>query len=353
MLLTDFDFHLPEAQIAQTPLAERDQSRMLLVDRAARTWNDAGFRDFPSRIRPGDCLVVNNTRVFPSRLIGKRIGTRAHAKASGQADYLQGDIEVFLTRQLPESPLLWEALVKPGRKMPVGEQVLLGEGLTAEVVDRSEFGARTIRFHCHPDDLSGLIQQHGHVPLPPYIRRGDEAADRDRYQTVFAAEHGSIAAPTAGLHFTPAVLQQCRDAGATIAEVTLHVGLGTFQPLRHTEVTANSLHTERYEISEQAADQINSARRRVVVGTTSARTLEGSAERGRVRAGAGETRIFIYPGYQFQMVDALLTNFHLPQSSLLMLVCALAGKDFTLNAYRHAVEAGYRFFSYGDCMFVE
>lgn len=356
MQVSDFHFHLPEELIAQAPAAERDHSRMLLLDRASGAWRDSLFRELPHRLRPGDCLVLNNTRVFPSRLLGHREGLRSlpvGRKNPRRREHLSGEIEVFLTRQHEEDPLLWDALVRPGRKMPIGERVRLGEDLHAEVVGRGEFGIRTVRFDCHPDDLMPLIQEHGHVPLPPYIRRPDDAADRERYQTVYAAAQGSVAAPTAGLHFTPEVLEQCRQAGARIAEVTLHVGLGTFQPLRHTEVEANTLHAERYEITPEAADLINAASRRVVIGTTSARTLESAAEDGRLRPGSGETRIFIYPGHRFQMVDALLTNFHLPESSLLMLVCALAGQNLTLDAYRHAVAARYRFFSYGDCMFIE
>jgi S-adenosylmethionine:tRNA ribosyltransferase-isomerase len=352
MLISDFHFHLPDELIAQAPLAERDQSRMLVLDRSTQTWQDSAFREFPTRVRPGDCLVINNTRVFPSRLLGQRQGVRTiPARKQGAAP--SGEVEVFLTLQHREDPLRWDALVRPGKKLPVGEQVVLGDELRLEIVDRGERGIRVVRFDCHPDDLMQLIQRHGHVPLPPYIRRADNTDDRERYQTVYADKQGSVAAPTAGLHFTPHLLEQCRQAGAVIAEVTLHVGLGTFMPLTHQEVEKNSLHVERFEISPEAAERMNSARRRVVIGTTSARTVESASVNGKVRPGSGETSIFIYPGYRFRAVDALLTNFHLPESSLLMLVCAFAGKDFAMDAYRHAVDSRYRFFSYGDCMFIE
>lgn len=356
MLISDFYFHLPEDLIAQTPLTERDQSRMLVLNRAAHTWQDTVFREFPTRLRPGDCLVINNTRVFPSRLLGQRQGTRTQSDCGGRkisGESPSGEVEVFLTSQHQDDPLRWDALVRPGKKLPVGECVCFGDELRVEIVDRGERGLRVVRFDCHPDDLMAMIHRHGHVPLPPYIRRADNIADRERYQTVYAATQGSVAAPTAGLHFTPQVLEQCRASGAQIAEVTLHVGLGTFMPLSHVEVEKNSLHVERYEITAEAAETMNSARRRVVIGTTSARAVESASCDGKVRPGRGETNIFIYPGHRFQAVDALLTNFHLPESSLLMLVCALAGKEFAMEAYRHAVDSRYRFFSYGDCMLIE
>ena len=258
---------------------------------------------------------------------------------------------MFLSRQHYEDPFIWDALVRPGRKLPVGEQITFAEGFGAEIVGRGEFGERTVRFHVE-GDLFTLIEQHGHVPLPPYIHRADAPEDRDRYQTVFAQQRGSVAAPTAGLHFTPEILDACRQAGACIAYLTLHVGLGTFQPLHEDTVENNHLHGELYEVTPEAADLINSASRRIAVGTTSTRTLESISRGGRVHPGSGETRLFIYPGYRFQAVDALITNFHLPKSSLLMLVSAFAGKDFVLRAYQHAVNAEYRFFSYGDCMLI-
>ena len=261
----------------------------------------------------------------------------------------RGSVEVFLTRPVSDDNRTWEALVRPGRKMRTGERIRFGDAVTAEILSRGEFGERTLRFDCD-GDIYDVLNRIGHVPLPPYIHRADQAADRERYQTVFASATGSVAAPTAGLHFTPAMLERCRDAGAEIAYVTLHVGLGTFQPL-HTEVVEEAkLHSERYELSAADASRIRSARRRIAVGTTSARTLETVARGGEIRAAHGETDIFIYPGYQFRAVDALLTNFHLPKSSLLLLVSAFAGRDLILAAYRHAVEQRYRFFSYGDCM---
>ncbi|MCW5964189.1 MAG: tRNA preQ1(34) S-adenosylmethionine ribosyltransferase-isomerase QueA [Bryobacterales bacterium] len=362
MQLSDFHYHLPEELIAQEPLAQRDASRMLVLDRGRELFHDSIVRALPGLLRPGDCLVLNNTRVFPSRLLGRREGI--HALSLGihnprRHQHLSGEVEVFLTHRHEDDPLLWEALVRPGRKLPVGERIHFAESLVAEIVGRGEFGERTVRFQCPPDELMTLLEEYGHVPLPPYIRRGDRPGDHDRYQTVFARsvdarhrEPGSVAAPTAGLHFTPELLSQCKAAGAVVAEVTLHVGLGTFQPLREQQVEANHLHEERYYVSAEAADQINSARRRIAVGTTSARTMETVAREGRAVAGTGDTSLFIYPGYRFQLVDAMLTNFHLPESSLLMLVSAFAGREFTLAAYSHAVEQRYRFFSYGDCMFI-
>jgi S-adenosylmethionine:tRNA ribosyltransferase-isomerase len=272
----------------------------------------------------------------------------------------------MLTRQLSEDPNQWECLVRPGRKIGVGEKLSFGDlhlgdlaELQAEVVERGSFGERRIRFASVPDFFA-RIERVGHVPLPPYIGREDRAADRDRYQTIYARARGSVAAPTAGLHFTPEILERIRERGVEIAEVTLHVGLGTFQPVRTAKVEEHKLHREWYEISAEAARGINAAkqdqRRVIAVGTTTVRTLEYAAQKaggGGVEAGSGEADLFIYPGYRFRVVDALLTNFHLPQSSLLMLVCALGGKDFVMSAYRHAVTAGYRFYSYGDCMLVE
>lgn len=367
MQLSDFHYHLPEELIAQEPLAERDASRMLVLDRAATRVSDSLVRELPSLLTPGDCLVLNNTRVFPSRLLGRREGRNAMPVGKHNPrrwEHLSGEVEVFLTSRHAEDPLLWEALVRPGRKLPVGECVHFADGFFAEIVGRGEFGERTVRFHCPPEALMSLLEQHGHVPLPPYIHRPDAPPDRERYQTVYArreqqtaatgpaGQPGSVAAPTAGLHFTPDLLARCKEAGAVVAEVTLHVGLGTFQPLRHREVEQNHLHSESYEVTPEAAERINTARRRIAVGTTSVRTLESAARVGRVQPGSGDTSLFIYPGYRFQAVDALLTNFHLPESSLLMLVSAFAGREFTLDAYRHAVAGRYRFFSYGDCMFI-
>lgn len=355
MNVSEFDFHLPEERIAQEPLADRAGSRMLALHRRQTRWEDTLFRRLPDYLRPGDCLVLNNTRVFPSRLLGQRKGVRAlpvGANNPHRLEHLSTTVEVFLTRQHAEDPLVWDALVRPGRKLPVGEQIIFAEGFGAEIIGRAEFGERTVRFQVD-GDLFALIEKHGHVPLPPYIHRADAPEDRERYQTVFAQQRGSVAAPTAGLHFTPEVLDACRQAGATIAELTLHVGLGTFQPLHEETVEKNHLHGELYAVTPEAAECINSASRRIAVGTTSTRTLESVWRDGRIHPGSGETSLFIYPGYRFQAVDALITNFHLPKSSLLMLVSAFAGQDFVLRAYQHAVAAEYRFFSYGDCMLIE
>ncbi|MDZ7639902.1 MAG: tRNA preQ1(34) S-adenosylmethionine ribosyltransferase-isomerase QueA [Bryobacterales bacterium] len=354
MNISDFDYHLPEERIAQQPLDDRAASRMLVLDRQGENWEDSLFRSLPEYLRPGDCLVLNNTRVFPCRLLGHREGV--HALPIGEhnprrEEHLSRVVEVFLTWQSDEDPLVWSALVRPGRKLRVGEIIHFAEGFAAEITGRGKFGERSVRFHAE-GDLFALIEQYGHVPLPPYIHRADAPQDRDRYQTVFAGQRGSVAAPTAGLHFTPEVMEACRQAGATIAELTLHVGLGTFQPLREECVEKNHLHAERFEVTPEAAEIVNAATRRIAVGTTSTRTLESIARNGKVRPGSGETSLFLYPGYRFQAVDALITNFHLPKSSLLMLVSAFAGKEFTLRAYQHAVAREYRFFSYGDCMLI-
>jgi S-adenosylmethionine:tRNA ribosyltransferase-isomerase len=350
MLVSEFDYHLPEDRIAQRPLADRAESRMLVVHRWGRCWEDRQFRELPLFLGPGDCLALNNTRVFPARLYGYRAGVGSLPVGKNnprRREYLRSRVEVFLTRAVSEDRLTWEALVRPGRKLPTGERVRFSDEVQAEIVARGKFGQRTLRFQ-----LSGDIHEHlerlGHVPLPPYIRRPDEAGDRERYQTVFARRRGSIAAPTAGLHFTPQILRACHEAGAEIAELTLHVGLGTFQPVHADVVEQYRLHAEWFEIGEEAAERLGRARRVVAVGTTSVRALESAG----LRAASGETDLFIYPGFQFRVAGALLTNFHLPKSSLLMLVSAFAGKNLILAAYRHAVEAGYRFYSYGDCMLV-
>ncbi len=378
MLVSDFHYDLPPERIAQEPLPDRAGSRLLHLNRLPgnwqgqswpdQTWQDRTFCEFPSLLRPDDLLVLNNTRVFPARLYGHRSGQRAqplspHNPAS--RDFLRGRIEVLLTRQVAADPNEWECLVRPGRKIGLGEKLYFGDPpeLEAEVTERGSFGERRIRF-APVTDFFARVERIGHTPLPPYIDRADRAADRERYQTVYAHTRGSVAAPTAGLHFTPEILGQVRERGIEIAEITLHVGLGTFQPVRVEKVEDHKLHREWYEIPVEAARAINQAkagnRRVVAVGTTTVRTLEyaaglsaNRASGNRVEAGQGEADAFIYPGYRFRIVDALLTNFHLPQSTLLMLVCALGGKDFVMAAYRHAVEAGYRFYSYGDCMFIE
>jgi S-adenosylmethionine:tRNA ribosyltransferase-isomerase len=364
VLVSDFNYHLPPELIAQEPLADRAGSRLLHLDRDPGQFHDRCFRDFPDLLRPNneDLLVFNNTRVFPARLYGRRSGAKSQTLSPGNPaarDFLKGRIEVLLTRQLSAEPNQWECLVRPGRKIGVGERLFFGEHdeLQAEVLARSGFGERCIHFAPVADFFS-IVERIGHVPLPPYIDREDQAADRERYQTVYARERGSVAAPTAGLHFTPEILQHIRNRGIQTAEITLHVGLGTFQPVRVERVEDHHLHREAYSISPETAQSINAAleagRRVVAVGTTTVRALEHTAQvgHGKVQAGRQEADIFIYPGYKFHVVDALLTNFHLPQSTLLMLVCALGGREQVLKAYEHAVKHKYRFYSYGDCMFV-
>jgi len=354
MDLSAFDYHLPEELIAQEPLADRAGSRMLVVYRSEQRFEDRLFRDFPSFVQAGDCLVLNDSRVFPARLLGHRTGV--HSLPIGKRnpkrhEHLRGEVEVLLLRPMNPNHTDWEALVRPGRKMRVGERLRFGEELEAEIMGRGAFGERTIRFLTDTDPFP-LFEKLGHVPLPPYIKRSDRPPDRERYQTVFAREPGSVAAPTAGLHFTPEILHACRARGAEIATVTLHVGLGTFQPLRAEAVEQARLHAEHYSICAEHAAKMGDANRLVMVGTTSVRTVETVFARGPMEAQQGETDIFIYPGFEFRGTGALLTNFHLPRSSLLLLVCAFAGTELALAAYRHAVEERYRFYSYGDCMLI-
>jgi S-adenosylmethionine:tRNA ribosyltransferase-isomerase len=363
VLVSDFQFELPPELIAQEPLSDRAASRMLRLSASTGAIEDLQFREFPDLLHPTDLVVFNNTRVFPARLYGRRTGLHSQPLSPqnpASREFLSGRVEVLLTHQLRQDPNEWQCLVRPGRKIGVGEHLFFGDHdeLRAEVIARGEFGERHIRFG-PVDDFYACIDQIGHIPLPPYISRDDSLADRERYQTVYAQERGSVAAPTAGLHFTPEILARIRDRGIETAEITLHVGLGTFQPVRAETVEEHQLHAEPYSIPEGAAEQIERARREsrrvIAVGTTTVRTLEYAARQGAgtVRAGTGHANLFIYPGYHFQVVRALLTNFHLPQSTLLMLVCALAGKEKVLRAYRHAVDHRYRFYSYGDCMFVE
>jgi S-adenosylmethionine:tRNA ribosyltransferase-isomerase len=363
VLVSDFHFHLPEELIAQEPLAARDASRMLRVERATGRWSDSAFRDLPDLLRPGDRVVFNNTRVFPARLYGRRAGARAqpvrphHASAP---DFLHGRIEVLLTRQLSPQPNDWECLVRPGRKIGVGEHLFFGDGdeLQAEVLARAEFGERRIRF-APVADFFAALDRIGHVPLPPYISRADSSRDRERYQTVYADPRGSVAAPTAGLHFTREILERIRQRGIETTEITLHVGLGTFQPIRGERVEDHKLHSEPYSISAAAAAAINQtlgeSRRIIAIGTTTVRTLEHAIRigSGAILPGPAAADLFIYPGFEFKGVSAMLTNFHLPQSSLLMLVSAFGGKENILRVYQHALSARYRFYSYGDCMFIE
>src|SRR5215472_11062652 len=321
---------------------------MMHFHRSSGRFEDSTFRDFPGLLRPGDLLVVNNSRVFPARLFGRRSGLHAQPlspRNPASKDFLQGKVEVLLTRRL--APLEWQALVRPGRKIGVGERITFGENreLEAEIIARGAFGERTLRFHPVPDFFA-LVEKLGHVPLPPYIAREDGKEDRERYQTIYARPEaqGSVAAPTAGLHFTPEILEEIRTRGIETAEITLHVGLGTFQPVHVEKVEDHKMYCESYSISEDAAAKINRAmeqqRRVVAVGTTTVRTLEYAARRndGPITAGCGEAHIFIYPGFQFRVISALLTNFHLPQSTLLMLVSAFAGRENILRAYEHAVK---------------
>ncbi len=339
MKLTDFDYRLPDELIAQEPLPERSASRMLVVDRSKGTFDDRKFTDLPAYLKPGDCLVLHDSRVFPARLFGRR------------EDY-QRDVEVFLVQPVSPDRKLWNVLVRPGRKLPPGTKVRFSDTVSCDILEAGSGGERVVHFST-TGDIDAEIAAIGHVPLPPYIHRGDNVADRDRYQTVYANTSGSAAAPTAGLHFTPEVLENCRSAGASIAKVTLHVGLGTFHSLQNDEIALNQLHSERFEVTKEAASKILGAHRVIAAGTTSVRTLETAARRnGGVSAGSGETSIFIYPGIDFRATGAMLTNFHLPKSSLLLLVCAFGGVDLMLAAYRHAVEKRYRFFSYGDCMLI-
>jgi S-adenosylmethionine:tRNA ribosyltransferase-isomerase len=362
VLVSDFNYSLPEELIAQEPLSDRAASRLLRLHRGSPELRDSRFREFPDLLRTDDLVVFNNTRVFPARLYGRRSGAKAKSVSlenPASRDFLRGQIEVLLTRQLLRDPSEWECLVRPGRKIGVGERLFFGEldQLQAEVLARGSFGERRIRF-APVQDFFAEVERIGHVPLPPYIDRPDAIADRERYQTIYAREKGSVAAPTAGLHFTPEILARMKERGIATAEVTLHVGLGTFQPVREVRVEDHKLHRESYSISEEAASAINHAldagRRVVAVGTTTVRTLEYSGMKsGRVTAGSGEADMFIYPSFEFRIAGAVLTNFHLPQSTLLMLVCAFAGQQRVLDAYRHAVAERYRFYSYGDCMFVE
>ena len=344
MRISDFDYELPEELIAQHPLAERDGARMLVVDREKGTWHDDLFAALPAHVRAGDLLVINNTRVFPARLVGRR-------EASG------GRVELFLVREL--EPTIWETLAKPARRLQPGARISFGGGrLYAEVIEALDEGRRVVRFEC-AGSFEDAIEELGQTPLPPYIKRGQEGLDedRERYQTVYAKERGAIAAPTAGLHFTPRVMDDILAQGAKVAEVTLHVGYGTFEPVRAEDLSQHEVAPERCEISPETARQVNEVRSRdgrvIAIGTTTTRALESAVdEEGLVRAGERLAQLTITPGYRFRVVDALLTNFHLPRSSLLVLVSAFAGRDLVLAAYAHAVKARYRFYSYGDCMLI-
>jgi S-adenosylmethionine:tRNA ribosyltransferase-isomerase len=364
MRVDTLDYHLPSDLIAQRPLEQRDASRLLLLDRDSGVRKDCFFAELPELLNGDELLVFNNARVIPARLFGHRAGIHAQRPSRKTTrEHLTGVVEVLLTRQL--EPDLWEALVRPGRKLPVGERVSFGEGeLAAEILTRGELGIRTLRFHSNDQlTIEENIDRLGHVPLPPYIDRPDETSDRERYQTIFARRPGAVAAPTAGLHFSPGILRKIRERGCQTCEITLDVGLGTFQPIHSETLENHKIHSEAYEIPQEAAEKIIRAKERqrpiLAVGTTVVRTLEDAAQRSGesggkkwLNAGRAEANIFLMPGATFRIVDKLLTNFHLPKSTLLALVCAFAGTDNILTAYRHAVAARYRFYSYGDCMLI-
>jgi S-adenosylmethionine:tRNA ribosyltransferase-isomerase len=343
MQLSDFDYELPDELIAQQPLSDRDASRMLVLDRSTGSWRDSSFREFPLQVKPSDLVVVNNSRVIPARLTGKR-------KESG------GRVEVFLVREL--EPQVWQALVRPSARLRRGARAIFGnQQLEAEFLDEPGDDLRKVRFESQ-EPLETVLSKVGSTPLPPYIKRpeGVSLADNERYQTIYSKQRGAIAAPTAGLHFTPELLAKLKSTDQLV-EITLHVGYGTFEPVRVDDVNKHQVSSERYEISPGAAERINSAQeaggRIIAVGTTTTRALESSAgENGKVKAGVGEATLTIKPGYRFKVVNALLTNFHLPRSSLLILTSVFAGRELTLDAYRHAVTERYRFYSYGDCMLI-
>lgn len=341
MNVKDYDYDLPEELIAQDPLEDRSSSRLMVLDRQTGDVEHRHFTDILEYLHPGDCLVINNTKVIPARLFGVKEDTQAK-------------IEVLLLKRKEND--IWETLVKPGKKAKPGTKLVFGDGLlTAEVVDVVEEGNRLIQFH-YDGIFEEILDQLGQMPLPPYITH--QLKDKNRYQTVYAKYDGSAAAPTAGLHFTKELLQKVKDIGVDIAEVTLHVGLGTFRPVKVENVLDHHMHSEFYMVSQEAADKINRAKesghRVIAVGTTSTRTLEAAAdENGRLHETSGWTEIFIYPGYQFKVIDALITNFHLPQSTLVMLVSALAGREHVLHAYEIAVKERYRFFSFGDAMLIK
>ena len=340
MKTSDFYYYLPEELIAQDPLEDRSSSRLLVLDKKTGETEHHVFREIVNYLDPGDCLVINDTKVIPARLIGAKEETGAK-------------IEVLLLKRGADD--VWETLVKPGRKAKPGTRISFGDGLlTGEVVDIVDEGNRLIRFE-YDGIFEEILDRLGQMPLPPYITH--QLKDKDRYNTVYAEHPGSAAAPTAGLHFTPELLEKIRDKGVDIAHVTLHVGLGTFRPVKVDDVENHHMHSEFYMIDETAAEKINRAKengkRVICVGTTSCRTIESAAdENGRLKACSGWTDIFIYPGYQFKILDALITNFHLPESTLVMLVSALAGRDHVLAAYEEAVRERYRFFSFGDAMFI-
>lgn len=362
MNVSELDFDLPPKRIAQRPLGERDASRMLLLDRASGGWEDKQFRDLPKLLRGDELVVVNNVKVVPARLFGRRTGMHSETpgrNSSARNEFLQAPIEVLLVRQIGTDT--WETLVRPGRKVPAGERIVFGGGeLEALVEGRGKYGLRVLRFTSRRGFHEALGRL-GHIPLPPYIKRADEPLDRERYQTVYAKRGCAIAAPTAGLHFTPEIIAELRRSGVEIVEITLEVGLGTFEPVRAENIEDHAIHAEAYEIPEETASALSRAKREkrpvLAIGTTVVRALEDAAGKSSgseepVAAGKAEAAILLYPGKPFRVVNQLLTNFHLPRSSLLALVAAFAGRENILRAYRHAVESGYRFYSYGDSMLI-
>ena len=338
MQTKDFDFYLPEELIAQDPLEDRSSSRLLKVNKTTGEWEHRIFKDVVEYLQPGDCLVINNTKVIPARLIGEREGTGAK-------------VELLLLKRKEND--VWETLVKPGKKAKPGTKIVFGNGLlTAEVLEVVEEGNRHVKF-TYDGIFEEILDRLGQMPLPPYITH--QLQDKNRYQTVYAKYEGSAAAPTAGLHFTQDLLKQIEEMGVTIANVTLHVGLGTFRPVKVDNILEHHMHSEFYQVEPEEAEKINNAKKNgnrvICVGTTSCRTVESAAdENGFIKAGSGDTEIFIYPGYKFKVLDGLITNFHLPESTLLMLVSALAGREHVLAAYEEAVKERYRFFSFGDAM---
>ena len=364
MRVDEFDYELPDELIAQRPLDRRDASRLLVVERASGGVEDSQFSRFPEFLTGNELIVFNNARVIPARLFGKRVGVHSQKPSNKTVrEHLSGNVEVFLTRKLAGDT--WEALVRPGKKMQVGERVQFGEGeLEAEIISRGELGIRTVRFAAYNAlSVDENLERLGHVPLPPYIDRPDEASDRQRYQTVYAQRPGAVAAPTAGLHFTPEILGELQAKGCELCEITLDVGLGTFQPVHTETLEEHKIHFEAYEISSEVAGKIREAKSNsrpiLAVGTTVVRALEDAAARAAAAgqgtlpaAGRAEAQIFLLPGHEFRVVDKLLTNFHLPKSTLLALVAAFAGRENILRAYRHAVDEQYRFYSYGDCMLI-
>ena len=341
MKVSDFNYDLPEKLIAQVPIKNRDESRLMVLNRNEKTIEDKVFKDILDYLKPGDCLVRNNTKVIPARLYGKKEDTGI-------------DIEFLLLKRIEQD--IWEVMVRPGRRLKIGTKVIFGQGLLkAEILEIMEGGNRKVKFE-YEGIFNEILDQIGLMPLPPYIK--EKLKDKDRYQTVYAKYEGSAAAPTAGLHFTEELLEKVKQKGVEIANVTLHVGIGTFRPVKVENIEEHDMHTEHYYIKQEDVDKINKTKqnggRIIAVGTTSCRVLESIAdEKGNVREQEGDTNIFIYPGYKFKCVDSLITNFHLPESTLIMLVSALAGREYIMEAYNHAVEEKYRFFSFGDAMFIE